>query len=76
MFVLITARCYAERGAATASRSSVRPSVSLSLCDYEMSITYVAILSRMIGLSVRLSADPNNANLLQSIYSRNCSRNR
>jgi len=73
---LFTARCYAERGIAKASCPSVRL--------WRWGIVYIywnswKIISRLMGLTYSLSADPNITDLLQSKgntpnFSRNRSR--
>ena len=56
MCIVFTARCYTERGIATA----IRPSVRLSVYDVEISWSHW-----LISLCFLLSADPNITNLLQ-----------
>jgi len=62
-----TARCYAERGIAMASRPSVYLSVYLTVCPsvtlrYRGHIgwNYCKIISRLISLTLLLSADPTS----------------
>ena len=55
---IITARCYTERGIATASRLSVRPSVSLRYRDH-IGWNSSKIISRLVNLGCLLSADFN-----------------
>ena len=56
---VFTARCYAERGVATASRLSVRLSVTVRYRGH------IGWKSHLVSMGFSYSADPNNADLLQ-----------
>ena len=67
--MIFTARCYAERGIATASRLSVclsvRPSVMLRYRDH-IAFSALTIIARLVwGFCSLQFADPNFMDLLQ-----------
>jgi len=62
--VIFTARCYAERGIATANCLSVYLYVTLRYCDH-IGWKSSKIISRLVSLECSLSTDPNITGLLQ-----------
>jgi len=62
--VIFTARCYAERGIATANCLSVYLYVTLRYCDH-ICWKSSKIISRLVSLECSLSTDPNITGLLQ-----------
>jgi len=65
IILVFTARSYALRGIAMACCPSVRPSVTLRYRDHIRSNS-AKIISRLISITISLSADPNMMDLLQS----------
>jgi len=65
-----TARCYAERVTATASRLSISPSITLRYRD-DMGWKSSKIISLLVSLGCPLSADPIYRGFMQDI-SKSC----